>query len=293
MILKIKSAFNLFILCFLIILSSCEAEKEVFEKSESEKKLKREISFEQFKNEINQPNFSKKMSFSNSSTARTIADFEVDTTLVKAYERNFITYTLKLDPKFEATDSKFYNLVVYRDNTNELVKQIIEYLPHSELNDSNQEGIYNFLQIATKEVIYSSRMSSLPFCVTVVWEEVCTCAGHTRAENCDCHSFHSQAHLEVVPCPTGGGSEPDYQEPTPNVPNNPYGNQSGGGGDSNDNGEIALDPVLPTANRSNCNDLKEKSSNQEFKDKMNELKNDSGGTTGEKAFETFANSPKY
>ena len=45
-------------------------------------------------------------------------------------------------------------------------------------------------------------------------------------------------------------------------------------------------------NEDNCNDLKTKSYNQEFKNKMNELKNDSNGDV-EKAFLTFANNPKY
>ena len=46
-----------FLVCFLIILSSCEAEKEYIENQENGKKMKRTISYEQFKTEINKPDF--------------------------------------------------------------------------------------------------------------------------------------------------------------------------------------------------------------------------------------------
>jgi len=67
----------------------------------------------------------------------------------------------------------------------------------------------------------------------------------------------------------------------------------GGGGTGENGGEVITEPILPVANTDNCRDLKTKSSNQEFKDKMNELKADSDGTTGEKGFVTFAGNPKF
>jgi hypothetical protein len=297
---KTRLVFSLIFVSFLLTLSSCEAEKDSIQTSENGRYLNRDITFEQFKNEIELPHFSKQMSISTSSTLRTIADFDIDTTIVKSLERNFVVYTMKLDPKFEVTDNKFYNLIVYKDNTQEVVKQIIEYLPNSELAGNSQEQIYQFLQNTSKEIIYNSRgMVEAPICVTIVWEDVCSCGpNHTRDENCGCHSFHSQAHLEVVPCPSSGGSpDPADPDPIPNPNNNnppDPDNQYGGTGSSNGDGDISLDPILPIANRDNCNDLKAKSNNQDFRDKMNELKADANGTTtGEQAFQTFSGTPKF
>lgn len=71
-----------------------------------------------------------------------------------------------------------------------------------------------------------------------------------------------------------------------------YENPGGGGTGENGDGVITQ-PVLPIANADNCRDLKTKSSNQDFKNKMIELKTDSDGTTGEKGFVTFAGNPKF
>ena len=98
-------------------------------------------------------------------------------------------------------------------------------------------------------------MTAAPICVNIVWEDVCDCAGHTRDENCSCTSFHSVAHLEVIPCPSYGSPGPEA--PTPNTPNNPIPNDPNGGssGNSNDIGEVSLDPVLPTISKKPCKDL--------------------------------------
>ena len=275
-----------FLVCFLIILSSCEAEREFIDNAEDGKNLKRQITFGQFKNEIGQPRFSKKFSLATNANARSITDFEVDTTLVKSLESNYIVYSMNLEPKFEVSDDKFYNLVVYKDYSNEVVKQIVEYSPQNAIFPANDFEISNFFQSTSTEVIFSSRSSVEPICTEVVTVDRCNCANHTVAECGGCsQGFRPVTELVIVPCSTGGGTEPDP------LPDPYYPDETGDTGAGN-GGAVSVDPVLPTKNKDNCNDLKSKSLNQDFKDKMNELKNDANGAV-EKAFLTFANNPKY
>jgi hypothetical protein len=285
---KRKFIYLTVMVCFLKISSSCEAEKEFLETSNEGNDLRRELSFKQFKNEIGQPQFSKKLTFSANVNARTMVDFEIDTTLVKSLESNYIVYSMKLDPKFEVSDNKFYNLIVFKDNTDEIVKQIIEFLPQTEISGETEAEIYNYLQNATKELIYSSKMmTTSPICVEVVYNDRCYCVNHLAGECNGCPAgFRPVAQLNIIPCPSYGSEPPPI--PTPNIPGNPYPGESGSGGD----GGISAEPVLPTTNKDNCNDLKTKSFNQDFKNKMNELKTDASGES-EKAYVMFNGDPKY
>lgn len=185
---------------------------------------------------------------------------------------------MRLEPKFEVTDNKFYNLIVYKDNADEVVKQIVEFLPQAELSSYNQEDIYLFLQSATKNLVYDSRMAISPFCVALVWEQVCDCAGHTIGENCSCTSFHSVAHLEVVPCPPSGGAmipSEDYPIPVPNIPTNPDGNTNAYGGSSDDNGIILVDPIVPHDANNPCDKIKNLTSKTTYRTNMRTLNNPS------------------
>ena len=259
-----------FLVCFLIILSSCEAEKEYIENQENGKKMKRTISYEQFKTEINKPDF--KLEIQKSSLARDISDFEIDQTQVNALETNKIVYSLKLKPKNFNPEKKFYNLVVY-NSENEIIQEIVEYNPSQVLYDTSEDAKKHFLETSTQNIIYSSRTTTQPFCPVTITQTRCSCVGNHLSGDieCTCSVFVTQTYTQFVPC-TNGGNDTD---------------PSGG-----DNGDTILDPVLPEVNEDNCNDLKTKSYNQEFKNKMNELKNDSNGDV-EKAFLTFANNPKY
>ena len=275
-----------FLVCFLFILSSCEAEKEFIDNANEGKNLKRQITFGQFKNEIGQPRFSKRFSLASNANARGISDFEVDTTLVKSLESNYIVYSMNLEPKFEVTDDKFYNLVVYKDYSNEVVKQIVEYSPQNAIFPANDFATSNFLQSTATEVIYSSRSTAEPICTELVIVDRCNCDNHPVSICGGCNKgFTSSTELVIVPCSTGGGTEPDP------LPDPYYPDETGDTGGGND-GAVSVDPVIPTKNKDNCNDLKSKSLNQDFKDKMDELKNDANGDV-ETAFLTFANNPKY
>ena len=116
-------------------------------------------------------------------------------------------------------------------------------------------------------------MTIAPLCLLVDYNERCVCAGHIRSECNGCPGgFEYTASITLIPCYEGGPS----------------------GGNGDDDGNVSLDPILPIVNRDNCNDLKAKSNNQEFRDKMNELKADANGTTtGEQAFQTFSGTPKF
>ncbi len=272
------------LLLIVITLTSCETEKDFLRETEVGKKMAREISFEQFKQEIETPNFNTKITLSGLITERGIEDFEVDTTKVKSLEKDYIVYSLKLNPKFQIADNKFYNLLVYKDEMNNLVKDIIEFIPNSEFTGVNEEDFFNYLNTSSKEIIYSSKWTNISnICIEVVWELTCTCEGrHTFGDpNCTCNHFSQSSHFDFVVCPTavgGNGTTPDYGDDTI---------YSGG-----ENGTISAEPVLPTKNIDNCGDLKVKSYDQNFKDKMNELKNNSIGTL-EKGFQTFSGNPKY
>jgi hypothetical protein len=268
---KIRLVFNLIFVCFLVLFTSCEAEKDFAKESDSGRQMRREITFEQFKREIGHPNFSTRMSIVLG-TAKTLEDFDIDSTQVRALETNYLVYSMKLDPKFIAEDGKFYNLFVYRDNDNEIVKQIMEILPTITITGDTEQELHTFLQTATKELIYSSKMmGTSAICITTELVELCYCYGHRWYECNGCSmGFHWANIFTCGACPSTGGG----------------GGGLGGGG-------VAVDPVLPTRNKDNCYDLQTKSNNQEFKDKMNELKADANGTTGEKAFQTFSGTPKF
>ncbi len=267
-----------------IFFVSCESEKDLLREAEIGRQKSREISFAQFKKEINEQNFSNEISLSLSESSRNLTDFEIDTTKVKALEKDYIVYSLKLDPKFQVTNNKFYNLLVYKDGMNELVKDIIEFIPNSEIFSINEEDILNYLNTSSKELIYSSKWTNVNnICIEVVWELTCTCNGrHTYGDpNCTCDHFVQSSHFDFVVCPTAVGGEvttPDYNDET---------TYSGG-----ENGTVSAEPVLPTKNADNCGDLKGKSYDQDFKSKMNELKSNSIGTL-EKGFQMFSGSPKY
>ncbi|WP_293894464.1 hypothetical protein [Flavobacterium sp.] len=248
---------NRFIFSFLgllligITFVSCEAEKDFVQESDGGKQMRRVISFQQFKNEIGQPRFGTGMSLSLSANARNMEDFDIDTTQVKSLQNNYLVYSMKLDPKFVPEDSKFYNLFVYKDNTDEIVKQIIEIMPQTELTDQQTEGIYNYLNTANKEVIYSSKtMYQSPICVGVVMVDVCTCGPeHPREANCNCQTFHAVAQIQIMACPSYGSPPPDA--PEPNIENPDQNNQEGGGG------SVSGEPVLPSLDGPNpCGNMR-------------------------------------
>ncbi len=271
-----------FLVCFLIILSSCEAEREFINNAEDGKNLKRQITFGQFKNEIGQPRFSKRFSLATNANARSIADFEVDTTLVKSLESNYIVYSMNLEPKFEFTDDKFYNLVVYKDYSNEVVKQIVEYSPQNAIFPSNDFEAFSFLQSTATEVIYSSRSTVEPICTEVVTVDRCNCANHTVAECGGCSSgFRPVSELVIVPCSTGG-SEPDP------LPDPYYPDETGDTGGGND-GAVAVDPVFPNFKKTPCQKVKELLDSQPvFKQKLKALAPQAATATFEKAVVLYA-----
>jgi hypothetical protein len=285
--LKRNLFFSITLVCFLVLLSGCEAEKFFIQESENGKKMKREITFEEFKREITQPNFSKKISFTNSTSSRSIFDFDIDTTFVKVLDKNFITYTMKLNPKFETNQNKFYNLIIYNKNS-ELKKIIIEFTPTSDLSSSSSQDIYQFLNNSIKAIIYPTNQNSNtlnrtdPFCPKTIYEVICTCSGQHRYNDpeCTCSTFASNSYVVLTPCSDGGGTSGE----DPTDPDDPSGSGNDGG--------IPTDPVIPTKNEDNCNDLKSKSLNQDFKDKMNELKGDSNGNL-EKGYQIFSGVPKF
>ena len=273
-----------FLVCFLVILSSCEAEKEFIDNANEGKNLKRQITFGQFKNEIGQPRFSKKFALATNANARGITDFEVDTTLVKSLESNYLVYSMNLEPKFEVTEDKFYNLVVYKDYSNEVVKQIVEYSPQNTIFPENDFETFSFLQSTATEVIYSSRLTVEPICAEVITVDRCNCANHTVSECGGCSSgFRPVSELVIVPCPSVGGIEPD---PLPDPLPDPYNPDETGSGND---GAVAVDPVLPSFKNTPCQKIMELLAAQPvFKQKLKALAPQAASATYEKAVVLYA-----
>lgn len=235
---QLSSTFYLFFLmvCFLSFFSSCEVDKEFLDAKDSGKQMKRQISFQKFKQEIGKVSFGNQLSISAAGTGRTLEEFEIDTTLVKALETDKVVYTMKLEPKFEVADGKFYNLVVYKDNFDEIIKNIIEIHPQSELLGNTEPEIGTYLENSLKEIIYSSRLAPVeaPLCVAVDYQYLCYCGNHREGfcEGYCAAGFRWVPVLISVYCTSGGGES---------IPDEGYGGSSG------DNGEnFMLDPVLPS-----------------------------------------------
>lgn len=278
-----------------ITFGSCEAEKSFAKDSENGKQMQRSISFQQFKREIGQSQFSNQIGIIPIGNAKTMEDFIIDTSQVKSLERDFIVYSMKLNPKFLTENNKFYDLIVFRDTHNEMIKQIIEYVPQNEITNYDEESIFNYLQNTSKEVIFSSKtINSLVTapCVVERWEFVCNCTGQHNFNDtsCTCSSFHSSVSISVVDCTTNGGGDSG-------------GPGDGGGGNTGSGG--SADPLiepyvyLPNiketalddeANNSNpCEEMNSKDADSTFNSKMVELKGKAGTQNFESSYVVYQN----
>lgn len=266
----------------------CEAEKDFLEESDNGKQMRRDITFEQFKKEIGQPKFSTKFSLSGSDLARSMEDFEIDTTNVKALETNFIVYSMKLEPKFVPEVYKFYNLLVYKDNGDEIVKQIMEFKPTTEIIGETEQEKYNYLQAASKQIIYSTKESNLTtFCVKTEIDMVCRCYGHTVFECNGCSlGWTWRIRVITVPCTNGGEGGGPGNGSNPGSPIGGSPSDGGGGGPSstiNNENAIIASPVVPgldgvsAAIKNPCAKLKKFNTNNTIQQTLRILKEQSSG----------------
>lgn len=267
------------LVCFLSTIAGCEVDKDFIENADSGRPMKRQITFQKFKQEIGQTSFSNQVSISNSETGRTMEDFEIDTTLVKVFESDKVVYSMKLEPKFEVIESKFYNLVVYKDSLDQIINDIIEFYPQSELSGTTEQEIGAYLENSLKEIIYSSKIAPVeaPLCLVVDYQYLCYCGNHREGfceGYCDA-GFRWVPVLITVYCSPGGG---DGQGPDP---------ISGGEGD----GTTAVDPVLPVFdNSAPCLKVKQfLETHPEFKQGLKNLALEAPNAANEKAIVLFNN----
>jgi len=87
-----------------------------------------------------------------------------------------------------------------------IVEEIIEFIPTTEITGETEQEIYNYLQTASKELIYSSKtLTTSSTCVTLGLVEVCNCLGHTRDECLGCTTgFRWTIRMITAECSTGG-----------------------------------------------------------------------------------------
>jgi hypothetical protein len=157
---------------------------------------------------------------------------------------------MKLEPKFVSEVYKFYNLLVYKDNGDEIVKQIMEFKPTTEITGETEQEIYNYLQTASKQIIYSTKESNLTtFCVKTEIDMVCRCYGHTVFECLGCSlGWTWRIRVITVPCTNGdeGGGPGNGSSSGSPIGGSP--GDGGGGGPSstiNNENEIIASPVVP------------------------------------------------
>lgn len=297
-----------FWICFLITLSSCEAEREFIEKTNEDRDLKiRNISFEEFKTNNSALNSLKTVQnlSTNNSFQRYLYDpnsnLIIDTGTIKeiSTSSNYKSYTvLVID---EQEPEKVKNLLLSEKYNNEYDAYLLKY----NLSDADKLKILNNESVdlvnKTEVFVKSTTMNDLSnpvridadgncYVVDKIWQE-----GGVVFWN-----------ILYVDCPNGmGGSSSSDSGNGDNNSNAgtfwipigyPSGNnqdetsQNNGGTENNE--PVITEPVIPTKNDDNCNDLKSKSFNQDFKNKMNELKGDSNGYF-ETGFQMFANAPKF
>lgn len=163
-----KNILNLALICLILLLSSCEAEKGLTKKSSIVTKSNSEISFSEFKKETKLNDFKKTISIANSNSTfernvdgtYELSDFDIDTDIIKRLELDSkITYSFRIYPKVIISPTSFYNLTL--DNKDgQWIQNVVELKPSLENFDSLMSG-------STKEIdgqmsiLYTSDIAGL------------------------------------------------------------------------------------------------------------------------------------
>ncbi|HRG17783.1 MAG TPA: hypothetical protein PLP39_01720 [Flavobacterium lutivivi] len=139
-----KRAFNIGLIGSVLLLSSCEAEKDLMKKKSYIEKSNSEISFSQFKKETGLSNFKSTLKINNPNNALSrnadgsydLTDFDIDTEIVKRLQlEENVTYSFRVYPKLVVSPDSFYNLTMDYKN-GEWIQNVIEFKPTLENFDN-------------------------------------------------------------------------------------------------------------------------------------------------------------
>jgi len=139
---------TLLLICSILLLSSCDAEKDLLKKSSIAEKKISEISFSEFKKEtgLNKFKTTIKTTTTNDVFARNadgsyeLSDFDIDTDIIKRLELdNKITYSFRIYPTVIISPTSFYNLTMdFKDGV--WIQNVVELKPTLENFDNLMSG---------------------------------------------------------------------------------------------------------------------------------------------------------
>ncbi|MFA5557447.1 MAG: hypothetical protein WCY06_10150 [Flavobacteriaceae bacterium] len=225
-------------------------------------------------------------------------DFEIEEESVKEIrmeEYDYVSYTFKIHRA--ESYGYFENLVVTQDEGVERA-YIFSYNPNEEwLEQYELEMEVPFQGSFVAEELELEATGNIDCTeLTVVIEVPCSCVGHLPGQNCTCEDVGGEGPKSIkytyTNCTGGGGGGGTFNG---DIGANP-GNGGGTGPGNPENPFVITSPVgmdKGSPFKDNCLDLKNKSLDEDYKDKLEELKGKAGTQNVESGYITYSGDPKF
>jgi hypothetical protein len=163
-----KNILRITIFSFLLVLTSCEAEKDLIKNPSIVKKSNSEITFSEFKKETGLNDFKTTIKITmpkaflarNADGSYELSDFNLDTDIIKRLQLDDkLTYSFRIYPKVIVSSNSFYNLTL-ENKEGTWVQNILELKPTLENFDNLLSGSTNDI-FGTVNLLFTSNENVL------------------------------------------------------------------------------------------------------------------------------------